>query len=92
MRLDKFLWYARIVKTRSLAQAVAQDGRLRLDGRVIDRAHVPVRQGSVLTFALHGRVRVIRIDMLPSRRGPPAEAAACISDLSPTVDAEARAK
>mgnify|MGYP000889338997 CR=1 FL=1 len=92
MRLDKFLWYARIVKTRSLAQAMAEEGRMRLDGRVVDRAHSPVRQGSVLTFPLHGRVRVIRVETLPARRGPPAEAAACISDLSPTVDVEARAK
>ena len=92
MRLDKFLWFARIVKTRSLAQAIAEQGRLRLDGRVVDRAHSPVRPGSVLTFALNGRVRVIRVETLPTRRGPPAEVASCISDLSPTVDVDAQAK
>ena len=92
MRLDKFLWFARIVKTRNLAQAIAAEGRLRLDGRIVDRAHSPVRPGSVLTFALNGRVRVIRVEALPKRRGPPAEAASCISDLSPTVDVDAQAK
>ena len=92
MRLDKFLWFARIVKTRALAQKITVEGRLRLDGRIVDRAHSPVRPGSILTFALSGRVRVIRVEALPTRRGPSAEAAACISDLSPTVDADAQAK
>jgi ribosome-associated heat shock protein Hsp15 len=74
LRLDKFLWFARIVKTRALAQALAEDGRLRLNGRVVDRAHTPVRAGDVLAFAQRGAVRVLRIEALPARRGPPAEA------------------
>jgi ribosome-associated heat shock protein Hsp15 len=74
LRLDKFLWFARIVKTRSLAQSLAEQGRLRLGGRVIDRAHAPVRVGDVLSFAVQGRVRVLTVEALPVRRGPPAEA------------------
>ena len=81
MRLDRFLWFARLAKTRGAAQALAGDGHLRLDGRAIDRAHAPVRVGSILTFALHGRVRAIRILALPARRGPPAEGRACYEDL-----------
>ena len=74
LRLDKFLWFARIVKTRGLAQTMAEEGRLRLGGRVVDRAHAPVRVGDVLAFAQRGAVRVIRVDALPVRRGPPADA------------------
>ena len=74
LRLDKFLWFARIVKTRSLAQALAEQGRIRIAGRVVDRAHAPVRVGDVLSFAVHGKVRVLRVEALPTRRGPPAEA------------------
>jgi ribosome-associated heat shock protein Hsp15 len=74
LRLDKFLWFARIVKTRALAQSLAEQGRLRISGRVADRAHAPVRVGDVLAFAVHGRVRVLRVETLPVRRGPPAEA------------------
>jgi ribosome-associated heat shock protein Hsp15 len=74
LRLDKFLWFARIVKTRALAQQLAEGGRLRIDGRVVDRAHAPVRPGDVLSFALRGQVRVIRVEQLPARRGPAAEA------------------
>lgn len=82
-RLDRFLWFARVVKTRAIAQAIAGDGHLRIDGRAVDRAHAAVRAGNVLTFPLHGRVRVIRIEALPTRRGPALEARNCYVDLSP---------
>lgn len=81
LRLDKFLWFARIVKTRGLAQALAEQGRMRIDGRVVNQAHAPVRVGDVLTFALHGKVRLIRVERLPQRRGPPAEARLLYSDV-----------
>lgn len=81
LRIDKFLWFARIVKTRSLAQSLAEGGRLRLAGRIIDRAHCPVRVGDVLSFAVHGKVRVLKVEALPSRRGPPAEARALYMEI-----------
>ena len=81
LRLDKFLWFARIVKTRAQAQAMAEEGRIRMAGRVVDRAHAPVRTGDVLSFAQRGTVRVIRVDALPQRRGPPAEARARYVEL-----------
>ena len=59
LRLDKFLWFARIVKTRALAQTLAEQGRIRIGGRVVDRAHAPVRVGDVLSFAQRGAVRVL---------------------------------
>lgn len=88
VRIDKFLWFARIVKTRALAQALAEKGRLRLDGRVIDKAHAPVRVGDVLSFARRGEVRVLRIEALPARRGPPAEARALYSELTGAAGAD----
>lgn len=74
LRLDKFLWFARIVKTRSLARELAEQGRIRLNGRLVDRAHAPVRPGDMLSFALRGDVRILRVEAIPARRGPPAEA------------------
>ena len=82
LRLDKFLWFARIVKTRTLAQQLAEGGRLRLSGRIVEQAHAPVRIGDVLSFAVHGRVRVLRVEALPARRGPPAEARLLYSELT----------
>lgn len=84
LRLDKFLWFARIVKTRALAQEMAEQGRIRMNGRILDRAHAPVRAGDVLSFAQRGAVRVIRIQALPQRRGPPAEARALYQEPAAT--------
>ncbi len=82
LRLDKFLWFARIVKTRALAQILAEEGRIRIGGRVVDRAHAPVRVGDVLSFAQRGAVRVLRNEALPARRGPPAEARALYTEIA----------
>lgn len=82
MRLDRFLWFARLAATRSAAKSMATAGRLRCDGRAIDRAHAAVRIGCVLTFAQGLDVRVIRIDALPMRRGGAAEARASYTDLA----------
>jgi ribosome-associated heat shock protein Hsp15 len=81
LRLDKFLWFARVVKTRAAAQALAEEGRLRLNGRIVDKSHAAVGIGDVLSFAVHGRVRVLRIEALPARRGPPAEARALYEEI-----------
>lgn len=82
LRLDKFLWFARIVKTRSMAQRLAEDRKIRINRRVIDRAHAPVRVGDVLSFAKSGEIRLLRIESLPVRRGPPSEALKAYCELT----------
>jgi ribosome-associated heat shock protein Hsp15 len=82
LRLDKFLWFARIVKTRSLAHTLAEEGHIRLAGRPVNQAHAPVREGDVLTIPLRGQVKVIRVEQLPLRRGPASEARQLYSNLS----------
>ena len=81
LRLDKFLWFARLAKTRSAAQALAQAGHLRLDGRRVERAHVAVKVGSVLCLPTQAGSRVVRIDAIPLRRGPAPEARACYTPI-----------
>ena len=85
MRLDRFLWFVRLAKTRDAAQAIACEGRLRIDGRPIDSSAAPVRVGNILTFAHHGRVRVLRVEALPVRRGPAPEAQGCYQELVANV-------
>jgi ribosome-associated heat shock protein Hsp15 len=87
MRLDRFLWFTRLAKTRTVAQELAATGRLRCDGRLVEKAAAAIRVGNVLTFAAHGRVRTVRVDALPPRRGPAPEARACYTDL--TIGSEA---
>lgn len=82
MRLDRFLWFARIVGTRAMARELAASGHLRLDGRAVGKPAAAVRVGSVLAFATPaGPVRALRIAVLPVRRGPSDEARGCYQDL-----------
>ena len=83
IRLDRFLWFARICGSRSLAQAIIADGAMRIDGRHVNKPATVVRVGNVLTFAMHHDiVRVIRIEALPQRRGPAPEARECYTELT----------
>ena len=82
LRIDKFLWFARLSKSRSVAQTLAEDGHIRLNGRRIDRAHAPVRAGDLITFPHPSGVRVVRVVALPSRRGPAPEAQTCYEELT----------
>jgi ribosome-associated heat shock protein Hsp15 len=83
LRIDKWLWFARVVKTRSAAAKLCEDGSVRLNGAKVDQAHKPVRPGDVLTVALPGRVKVLKVVSLAERRGPYSEAQHIYEDLSP---------
>ena len=83
LRLDKWLWYARFVKTRGLASKLCSEGRIRIDGMVVDKPGATLRPGQVLTFALGRHVRVIEVVSLGVRRGPATEARTLYRDLAP---------
>ena len=75
-RLDKWLWQARLCKTRSAAQKLVEEGRVRVDARVVTKAHLQVRAGMVLTVPQGHDIRVVRVKAMPERRGPAPEAQA----------------
>ena len=81
MRIDLFLHRIRLVKSRTLAQALVEEGTTRIDGRRVMKPSDAVRVGSVLALPMRGRVRVIRVLALPDRRGPPAEARAAYREI-----------
>ena len=82
LRVDKWLWYARFFKTRSLAAKVVQAG-IRVNQTRVAKAHFGIKPGDVLTFDKIGDVRVIRVEKLGERRGPFSEAQTLYTDLSP---------
>jgi len=88
LRLDKWLWYARFCKTRSLAQKLCISGKIRIDGTIVSKAHHLVRPGHVLTFPLGAHIRVVEIAKLGTRRGPAAEARTLYADLAPPLPPE----
>ena len=81
MRIDRFLFFIRLVKSRALAQTIVAAGHVRIDGKRIEKSSEEVRAGSIVALPLHGRVRVLRVLDLPPRRGPAAEARACYEEL-----------
>ncbi len=85
MRIDSWLWQARFFKTKSRASSLCARGRVRVDGRIIRKAHYAVRSGMVLTFPQARRIRVVQVLGLGTRRGPAAEAQSLYEDMSPNT-------
>lgn len=82
-RIDKFLWFARFFKSRTLAASIVTDGRVRINGERCEKASTIVKVGDVLTFPAGPRVRVIKVVAGGTRRGPPSEAQALYEDMTP---------
>jgi ribosome-associated heat shock protein Hsp15 len=82
-RVDRWLWYARFLKSRSLAATLVQSGRMRINGDRISKASRIVRPGDVLTFPLGPHIRVIKVLLPGTRRGPAPEATTLYDDLDP---------
>lgn len=91
LRLDKWLWFARFVKSRALATRLVTDGNMRVNGAPTQKAHLAVKPGDVLTFALGPHIRVIRVAALGARRGPAPEARLLYEDLDPPAPSAAAA-
>src|SRR5258705_2700135 len=73
-RLDKWLWFARIVKSRTLAAQLVQDGKVRLNRAKVAKPAQAVRRDDVLTIVIRGHIQVIKVLAPGVRRGPPPEA------------------
>jgi ribosome-associated heat shock protein Hsp15 len=73
-RLDKWLWFARMVKSRTLAAQLVEDGKVRINRLKAAKPSQTVRPGDVLTIALRDGVEVVKVLAPGVRRGPPAEA------------------
>jgi ribosome-associated heat shock protein Hsp15 len=82
-RIDKWLWHARVVRTRSAAAALAASGHVRLNSQRIDAASRSVRAGDVVTIALDRTVRVLKVVAFAERRGDADAARVLYEDLAP---------
>jgi ribosome-associated heat shock protein Hsp15 len=82
-RIDKWLWHARVVRTRSAAAALADTGLVRINGVRIDTSSRPVRLGDVVTVALDRHVRVLKVTGYADRRGSADAARVLFDELTP---------
>jgi ribosome-associated heat shock protein Hsp15 len=81
VRIDRYLFFIRLVKSRTLAQGIIDEGHVRLDGKRVGKSSEEVRVGSTIALPLNGDVRVLRVLCLPDRRGPALKARACYEEL-----------
>lgn len=81
-RLDKWLWFARVVRTRPLAAALVVEGHVRVNAQRVEISAKPVGPGDILTIALERHVRVLRIVAIAPRRGGAAAAKLLFEELT----------
>ncbi|MGB8621724.1 MAG: RNA-binding S4 domain-containing protein [Paracoccaceae bacterium] len=86
IRLDKWLWQARFVKTRALAAKLVTGGHVRVNGSKAAKPAQRVGPGDTLTFPQGREIRVVRILAPGTRRGPAPEAQTLYSDMTPERD------
>jgi ribosome-associated heat shock protein Hsp15 len=82
-RIDKWLFFARVCKSRSLAQKLTVSGAVRVNREKITHSARLVRPGDVLTISVAERIRVLKVLDPGTRRGPAPEAALLFEDLTP---------
>lgn len=82
-RIDKWLWHARVVRTRSAAAALVSSGLVRVNSTRTDASSHPVRPGDVVTIALDRTVRVLKVKGYAERRGSADQARLLFEDMTP---------
>ena len=86
LRIDKWLWFARVTKTRTLAKKLVTNGKIRVDSNKISSASSLISCGQVLTITLERQILIYEIVELGTSRGPYIQAQLLYSDLSPKID------
>ena len=83
IRLDIYLYYIRIFKSRRLANKFVSLNRLRISGQVTQKAHKMISIGDVLTMTIKDNVKIFRVLDIPNRRGPYSESLNFYEDITP---------
>ena len=82
-RLDRWLWFTRLVKTRTLAAKFVETGKVRINAVKVIKPSRTVRAGDVVTATLHRRLHVLKVLAPGDRRGPASEAQTLYEDITP---------
>jgi ribosome-associated heat shock protein Hsp15 len=85
-RLDQWLWFARVTKSRTIAQALIERGKVRVNRDKVARPSQLIKAGDVVTIALGPKVRILTVSAFGTRRGPATEAQMLYQELTPAPD------
>ena len=89
-RIDKWLWHARVVRTRSAAAALVDGGLVRVNSERVTQPSRPVRPSDVITVALDRSVRILKVTGYAERRGSATDARGLFEDLTPLPEPQAK--
>lgn len=84
-RLDKWLWFVRVIKSRTQAAGLVTEGKVRVNKVRVEKPSLALRPGDVVTVSVRGHVRVLKMLAAGTRRGPPTEARTLYEDLTPAA-------
>ena len=82
-RLDKWLWFARIAKSRTLAATAVTEGKIKVNRVKAEKASQLVKVGDVITSRMTRTIKVLKVVAIGTRRGPAPEAQRLYEDLTP---------
>lgn len=82
-RLDRWLWFVRVVKSRTMAAGLVEAGKVRVNREKTTKPSHLLKVGDVVTVAAGAHVRVLKVVAMGERRGPASEARALFEDLTP---------
>ena len=83
LRLDTYLYYIRIFKSRSIASKFVSTNRLRISGQVTQKPHRMISVGDVLTITINDNIKILKVLEIPNRRGPYSESLNFYEDITP---------
>ena len=83
LRIDIYLYYIRIFKSRSIARKFVLTNRLRISGQVTQKPHKMISVGDVLTMTINDNIKILKVLDIPSRRGPYPESLNFYEDITP---------
>ncbi len=83
IRLDLYLFYIRIFKSRNLATKFIISNRLRISGQVTQKPHKLISIGDVLSLPIQDYVKILKVVDIPKRRGPFSESLNYYEDITP---------
>ena len=83
IRLDLYLFYIRMFKSRNLASKFIISNRLRISGQVTQKPHKLISTGDVLSLPIQNNLKILKVVDIPNRRGPFAEALNYYEDITP---------
>ena len=90
LRLDVYLYYIRIFKSRSIATKFVSTNRLRISGQVTQKPHKMISIGDVLTISINDNIKILKVLDIPNRRGPYLESLNFYKDITPIENIKKR--